>query len=284
MRFLKRNNRNRLNLLLLILSLILSGCGMEQKQPKPQEMAQPQLKITAADQNTTGTDVAYINLDEQVDQVQIFKGGTYLLNGAMDGSIRIDAEEQIVHIILENVKIDSPQGPALHVHSAGKVILTLMEGTENILQDSGVYMDAEEADACIYSENDLTINGTGILNVYGYYQDAIHTKDILKVLGGNLFVQSKRDGLRGNDGILLCCEKADIQTERNGLRTTKTGKPGKGNIEILAGEYSIIGGKYAISCASDLFAQNCELYLMGVEGLYEADGEHYIREGCIING
>lgn len=284
MRFLKKNKGKLL--LLLCLLLILSGCGEEQELPQATESegAQPQLKVTAMDRDTTGTNPVRIDLEEQRDSLQISQGGTYLLTGNLKGSIHINAEEQIVHVILQDAEVDSHQGPALYVHSAGKVILSLTEGSENTLQDSSIYGDTEEADACIYSENDLTINGTGTLNIYGYYQDAVHTKDVLKILDGKLFVQSKRDGLRGNDGILLSCEEITVQSERNGLRTTKTGKPGKGNIEILAGEHSVIGGNYAISCAQDMYVQNCELFLLGVVGFYEADGEQYIQKGCLVYG
>lgn len=265
----------------------LWGCGNGKQEPVQAAdtvAVQPQLKLTAADQETAGENPVQIDLTVQNSPVQITRGGSYLLTGTLEGSIHIDAEEQIVHVILQNAAVDSSEGPAFYVHSAGKVILTLAEGTENTLQDSGIYEESEAADACIYSECDLTINGTGTLNVYGYYQDAVHTKDVLKILDGSIFVQSKRDGLRGNDGILLSCRETTVQSERNGLRTTKTGKPGKGNIEILAGSHSVIGGNYAITCARDLHVQDCDLFLLGVVGFYHADGEQYIQEGSLTNG
>ena len=287
MRFLKKNRGCCLLLLCIFLLFFLWGCSSEERQmndPQSPHALQPVIKITAADRDVQGSDPVRISLDEQEDEVYIRQKGTYLLEGTLKGSIHVDAEEQIVQIILQNVTVDSVDGPALYVHSAGKVILTLAENTVNTFQDAASYGDNEEADACIYSENDLTINGSGILNVYGYYKDAIHTKDVLKVLGGSVFAQSKRDGLRGNDGVLLLCMEGTVQSERNGICTTKRGKPGKGNIEILDGTYSVIGGQYAIHAAQDLYVNDCSVFLYGIVDHFMADGTVYIQEGCLTNG
>ena len=271
--------------LCLLMAVQLLGCGAAPEQAETaasaENLPEPLISITTADQNTDAAGAVEILLEEQKDICRITQAGTYLLSGTMSGTVQVDAEEQIVHLILNNVTVESLGGLALQVLSAGKVILTLQDGSVNTFQDSGAYADNTEADACIYSECDLTINGSGELNVHGYYKDAVHTKDVLKVLGGSLFIQSKRDGLRGNDGIVLSCTGSTVQSERNGLYTTKTGKPGKGNLEILGGDHSVIGGEYAVSCAADLHAQDCSLYLMGVVGDLEVKGQRYAEEGIL---
>lgn len=287
MQYLKRKRTPKAAAVCLLLALMLSGCAPapEMQSSAPDEGgASPLITVTTADQTTQAENLVVIPLEQQNGLCRITEAGAYLLSGSLTGNIQVDAEEQIVHLILNNAEVESEQGPALQVLSAGKVILTLADGSVNSFQDSGHYPDAAEADACIYSECDLTINGSGELNVHGYYKDAVHSKDVLKILGGSIFAQSKRDGLRGNDGLLLSCADSTVQSERNGLCTTKTGKPGKGNIEILSGSHSVIGGNFAISCAADLHTKDSSLYLMGVVGEIEAGGQAYVEEGSLTNG
>ena len=239
--------------------------------------------ITDADQRTDDAETKSISLDEYEGVYKITDAGAYRFTGTLNGQLIIEAQDQMVHIILDNATIHSDLGPAIVINSATKVILTTIEGTTNNLKDSGSYPAGAEEDACVYSVCDLTINGAGVLNVNGYYEDAIHTKDILKVLGGEIFVQSKRDGLHGNDGILVSGASMSVQSERNGLHSTKTGKMPKGNIEMKDGTYSIIAGKYAISCSADLYISDCGLYAMGVLDRFKVGGISNVSEEVFAN-
>lgn len=61
----------------------------------------------------------------------------------------------------------------------------------------------DEPSACVYSKDDLTINGTGTLNVIANYNNGIVSKDDLKVTGGNISVTAVHDGLRGKDSVTV---------------------------------------------------------------------------------
>lgn len=284
MRFLKKCQHNsmlfRKLAVLLLFVTVLCGCDTQAQGPTQSVAPQlaPQIKITTADTTVTGQNAVLVDLKEVDSVCSITEPGCYLLSGTLSGKIEVDAQDQIVHLILGGVDVKSVSGPALQITSAGKVIVTLQEGTKNTLRDSATYPQGSLADACIYSECDLTINGAGSLDVSGYYEDAIHTKDVLKILGGDVFVQAKQDGIQGNDGIVVTCQSLTVQSERNGLYTTKTGKPAKGNIEIYSGEHSIIAGGYAISCTADLYVDRCSLYAMGVLDTYKVDGESFVAE------
>lgn len=284
MPFLKKSQHRNMPLVkltgLLLFAAMLCGCVAAPQKPAENPAAEytPQIKITTADTTVAGQDAVLVNLKEETSVCSITGAGCYLLSGTLSGKIEIDAQDQIVHLILGGVDVRSVSGPALQVNSAGKVIVTLQEGTVNTLRDSAPYWQGSQADACIYSECDLTINGTGSLNVSGYYEDGIHTKDVLKILGGKVFVEAKQDGIQGNDGIVVTCPTLTVQSERNGLYTTKTGKPAKGNIEIYSGDHSIIAGGYAISCVADLYLDQCSLYATGILDTYKVDGKAFIAE------
>lgn len=266
---------------LLLSATMLCGCAAGVQEPT-QNIAQqltPQIKITTADTTTAGQDPVFVDLETANSVCSITEPGCYLLSGTLSGKIEIDAQDQIVHLVLGGIEVESVSGPALQVISAGKVIVTIQEGTVNTLRDSATYPQGSQADACIYSECDLTINGAGSLNISGYYKDGIHAKDVVKILGADVFVQAKQDGIQGNDGIVVTCQTLTVQSERHGLYTTKFGKPAKGNIEIYNGDHSLIAGGYAISCAADLYVEQCSLYAIGVLDTYEVDGVTFIAEG-----
>ena len=82
---------------------------------------------------------------------------------------------------------------------------------------------------------------------------------------------------------MLTCKEGTIQSERNGIYTKNSGKPGRGNVEILEGAYSVIGGKYAIRAAQNLHINDCSILLYGVVDSFSANGSVYIQEGCLIN-
>lgn len=280
--------RSKISCLILVLCMLLTlTCSCSMAQPKDAALSQPAtiqpITLTTADRTTACEKAETIDLSVIEDSFTLTQAGCYVLTGQLDGSIRVAAEEQIVHLVLDNVYVNAPYGPALEVVSAGKVIVTLQEGSENTLRDSGKYPSGSDPDACLYSMCDLTINGGGRLNIYGFFKDAIHTKDYLKVLSGELFVQSKRHCLHGNDGIYLDEVSFTVQSERSGLCSTKAGDAPKGNVEIRNCTGSIIAGEYGIACAADLSMTGSEVYIKGIFDNIQAEGVSLIAEGNLLN-
>ena len=80
----------------------------------------------------------------------------------------IDAgKEDTVHLILNGVQIHSPTSAALYVRKAGRVIVTLADGTENILSNGGSFRAVDESniDGAVFSKKDLAFVGNGSLQV-----------------------------------------------------------------------------------------------------------------------
>ena len=88
------------------------------------------------DLDTGHEDETAIDLSTCAYECLIQDGGYYRLTGQLDGRVRIDAEDQYVHITLDGASIGSREGPALHVQSASKVVLTLADGSKNSIADS----------------------------------------------------------------------------------------------------------------------------------------------------
>ncbi|MCI8995478.1 MAG: carbohydrate-binding domain-containing protein [Lachnospiraceae bacterium] len=280
---------------LLLCVCLLAGCtnhegSLEEQGAQTEEAVSSEklgeeyetvFAVTRADERTENEKEILVDLSDMPNPYKIQDGGTYRLTGSLYGRICIEAEEQIVHLILDNASVYSGSGPAIQVNSAGKVVLTLAEDTVNTLQDSGTYQVMGEENACIYSMCDFTVNGSGALNIHGYYKDGIHSRDVVKILGGELYIQAKRDGIRGNDGILIGGGALEIESEGTGLHTTKSGKAGRGNIEILDGNVTMISGEYAVHAQGDLCVRECLMLAKGIFADLEAEGALYIQEECL---
>lgn len=238
--------------------------------------------ITRQDQQTDAAEAEEIDLGTCGERLMITEGGEYLLHGSMEGQVIIDTyEDELVHLYLSGVEIDSLQGPAISAVSASKLIVTLVSDTENILSDTPDYEGYEDTESCLYSAADLTINGDGALSVYSYHEDGIRSKDRVKIIDGKIAVQAKGDGIRGNDGIVMKAGTVQIQSEANGLRTVNHSVNPRGCVEISGGSIQITSGRNGISAASDLHIRGGRCSVYSVEEAFWAEGTKYIDEGCV---
>ena len=274
--------------MIVVFVLVLVGCGDIKKTPTnvlktlPKEEDNEFLHITEMDVENKISDPVEMNLSEYEEEILIEKGGEYLLSGSSYWPVRIDAHDENVHLFLDNVNIETTTGPALEIISGGKVVITLIEDSINTFFDSAYYSN-KDLNATISSECDLTINGSGTMYVSGVYKDAIHSKDVLKILDGQVQVKSKRYGLKGNDGILLSADAVIIESEKNGCQTSNADKEGKGIIDIRGGNVSIVAGEYALSAVADVYIRDGYVNMNSVIADIYAEGQQYIAEGIVNN-
>lgn len=237
--------------------------------------------LTEADRDVSVQNAEEIIWEKEQSVYVIDKPGDYLLKGKVEGQVQVDVQDEMVHLILNNVEIQSTGGPAIYVKSAAKVILTIPEESTSVLKDSPYYDNFADTKACVYSVSDLTINGDGNLQVYGYYKDAIRTKDILKILDIDLAVRAKGTGLRGNDGVVLQTQGLRIQCEGSGIFSERADKENRGFVELGAGDVSIIAGNVGIEAAENLYIHDCKANIYGIVQNVACQGEQYIEEGCL---
>ena len=286
MRFLKRIKPVALLMAAFVAAGALTGCSLFQSgtdAEKGENVVKPVIEMTREDRRTSSGSAKEIDLGAAGEELLITDAGDYRLRGEMNGSIHITAEEQIVHLFLNGVKVKSVTAPAIHIESAGKVVITVESGSENTLADGSKYI-SDVCDGCIFSMCDLTINGGGSLSVSGYYKDAIHTKDYLRISDVTLFARAKDDALHGNDGILICGADVSVEAEKCGIRTTKAGKVRKGNIEISDTKLSVIAGEHALNASRSIYMVSSRAFLKGVMSNTKAEHDIFIEEGCLTNG
>ncbi len=140
--------------------------------------------------------------------VYIVYAGKYVVSGNLsDGKIVIEADkDDKIWLMLDGVSIHCESDAAIRVEQAGKVFLTLQDGTESTLSSGPAYgTEAVSAnvDGTVYSKDDLTVNGSGSLNVRAEYKHGIVCNDDLVITGGKITVDAAQDGFHANDSVRI---------------------------------------------------------------------------------
>lgn len=291
----KKRGSDVKNLVLVVLSaLVLIACWRFGTQPRyesanvspdtPEDVDQElkYLALTDVDRNTAADGAETIALDTAENEVLITSGEPVVLTGSLSGTVRVRAPQQTVHLVLAGTDITAESGSAILVEEADRVIITLQEGTSNVITDSGSYPADAENDGCIYAGCDLTFNGTGSLEVNGLHQDAIRSTDRVKIVDGTYRLTAKRNAIRGNDGIRIAGGTLFLGSEKNGLMTTKQGPDGRGDLIVSGGDLSVVAGRYAfVVDKGQLYILNCAVHTNAAAGDFDVHGTRYIEDGCL---
>lgn len=176
-------------------------------------------------------------------KVTITQEGTYILKGSLaDGQIVVDAGENAkLQLVLGGVSVTSSTSAALYILSADKVFVTLAEGTENSFQNGGVFeaIDENNIDGAIYSEQDLTFNGSGSLTVTSPGGHGIVCKDDLVFTGGQFTVNAASHGLDVNDSVRIAAGQITIDAGKDGIHVENTDDATLGFVYISDGQLTI---------------------------------------------
>lgn len=214
----------------------------------------------------------------------ISSAGTYIVSGELtDGQLLIDAgDDDKVQLVLAGATIHNEDGPAIYVRNADKCFVTLDAGTENGLSDGSSYTledDSDEPYATLFSRCDLTLNGSGTLNVTSAYRHAVCSKDDLVVVSGTYNISAVEDGLRGRDSVKVRDGVFTIQAGGDGIKSNKDDDPTKGFVSIDGGTFDIqagddavqgktlvrlAGGLLTVAANDDAFHSDLEMHLLGV--------------------
>ena len=185
----------------------------------------------------------------------ILGGGTYILSGTLEGTITVHAgDTEKPHIILDGVDITAA-GACILVLSADKVVLTLAEGSENILVNDGSFapIGGVNVDGAIFSTADLTLNGTGALSIYSVGGHGIVSNDDLVITGGDYMIDALGHALKGNDSVRVCGEPLfSLTAEKDGVHAENNGDEARGFVYIAGGSFTANVGGDAISASAHM--------------------------------
>lgn len=222
---------------------------MKTNQKQEEKTAIPELSFDYSEEDEYDTwdasNAAYITISDDNNKVKIEKEGTYCITGTTtNGSIIVDADnEDTIQLVLNNVNITCADSSPIYVKNAKKVVITLAENSTNTLIDGTeyVYDDAsnEEPNATIFSKDDLTINGSGTLNIKANFADGIASKDGLVITSGNINVEAADDGIRGKDYVAIKTGNIKVIANSDGIKSTEDTDTEKGYVIIDGGNIDI---------------------------------------------
>lgn len=213
-----------------------------------------------------------VNEISLTDTLEITKAGIYKLTGTIsDGLIKINTDGN-VKLILNGVSITNSSGPTIYVENADNVEIETVGGTTNTLTDGKTYTGYEEdVDACIFSKDDLILSGNGTLKVVANYQDAIASKDDLKITGGTYDIKASDDAIRGKDSLEITDGKFTIDAGGDALKSTNETDANKGFILISGGEFNINSKSDGLDAISNIEINGGTFDITareGIEGTY----------------
>ena len=201
--------------------------------------------------NQLSTSVKDAGVTVQGGAFVITRGGSYELRGDLsNGQIRVNVgKEAEVELIFNNFTASCNTSAPLYIESANKAVIFLAAGSVNTLTDATLYQFASPAEdkpnACIYSSDDMTIKGTGTLNVNGNYNNGIGCKNDLRIKDCTLNVTAPNNILKGNDSVEIENATVKLSGGEDAIKSDTADRTDKGYI-LIAG-----GAKVDINCVDD---------------------------------
>lgn len=188
---------------------------------------------------------ANIDLNNQSTDVTLTKGGSYTISGEFNHSIIVDAGNEEVELILNNVTIENENTATIIGLSAKKITINLAENSKNSLTDGG----NSAYDGCIFSNAELVFTGTGELIVNGRQNEgegiATETQNIT-FNSGSYTIISNDDGINaGGDGATITINGGTfyIDASGDGIDSNKDAIINDGTIFVIGSD---IGGDAGI--------------------------------------
>ncbi|ORX57289.1 hypothetical protein BCR36DRAFT_409597 [Piromyces finnis] len=190
-------------------------------------------------------------------KVTISSAGTYILQGELKKQLFISANENdFIHLILNSISISSECGPAIYEKKCKNLVITSVG--ENILSDTTNYPKDETKkknklpNSCIFSCNNLSINGKGSLTIFGHYDEGIRCKKDLKLISSTINVTSKGKGIKAKNSISIKSANINIEAGDSAIKATEDTDPEKGFVVVDGGKIEIKAGNDGIHAESHL--------------------------------
>ena len=241
----------------LIIGLVftLTGCGKKNTNTSTNTSSESSNGLISYTDIFTDRD-----LDETVDtsnattyevkdseDINITNEGIYVITGSAKNvtiTVNVDDESK-VELVLNNLTIENESSPCIYVKNADKVFVTTI-GENNLTVTNSFTSDGEtNTDAVIFSKDDLTVKGTGTLNITST-SNGITSKDDLKITGGDINITSTDDALEANNSIAISNGNITINSKKDGLHAEYSEDNTVGYIYIKGGTINITASDDAI--------------------------------------
>lgn len=220
--------------------------------------------VTISDSSTASNDAEDSDTNDTTASscttVTISEAGTYILTGsASNAQVIIDADKETkIQLVLDNLTLSCKSSAPIYVRNADKVFITLVDGSSNTLAATGefVAIDDNNIDAVIFSKDDLTLNGSGILTISSPYGHGIVSKDDLVVTGGTYTMTCAKHGLSGKNSVRILDGTFDLTVTKDGIHASNDDDENLGYIYIAGGTFTINSDDDGMHADSTLYIED----------------------------
>lgn len=264
---------------ILLLSLLLAGCSNEVISTSDEiestndggseetstttlsfDFTQEDLQEEVYDEtiiSLNGASASFEGLGVSVEGgiITISADGDYVISGTLnEGQLIVEAADDAqVHIVFAGVSITNSSGATVVINRSDKTIITLQDGTSNVLKDgASVTQSEEEPNATLYSASDLVLNGSGELIISANYNHGIYSLDDLRLIDVNISVDANNDAIKGKDVIWASNVTLNLVALGDGLVSSNAEDVSLGNILIENSVVNIQAGLDGIQAENSL--------------------------------
>lgn len=177
-------------------------------------------------ENTAEVDLSSVGSDTYT----ITEAGVYTLSGSCSGMIHINTDGK-VKLILNGAAITNAANPAIFAENSKKLIIEAAEGSTNTLTDGAEY--TVDAKGCIFSNDDIEIQGSGSITINANHSHAIASDDEIEIKESTLSITAAiGDGINANDGIEIKSGSVAISSMGDGINGGKYVEIADGTVNI----------------------------------------------------
>lgn len=174
--------------------------------------------------------------------VHIVTAGTYVLAGSLqNGQVIVEAKNDKVQLVLNNVTLTHDTLSPLVVTAADKVFVTLPGGSTNVITADNLASPEASATgltAAIDAQADLAFNGQGKLVITAGNGHGIKSTDDLIITNGEYVIQAGRTALLGRDSVRIAAGSFQLDANE-GIKANNLTKSTKGYVTIKGGEFNM---------------------------------------------
>lgn len=196
----------------------------------------------------------------------IEKEGIYVFTGeAKNYTIKVETDKnEKVQIVLDSLTVTNDNFPVIYVKATDKCFITSLNNNSLSVTNKFVSDGDINTDAVIFSKDDLTLNGTGSLQIISSAGNGISCKDDFKITSGSYDIKSALDSIEANDSICIYDGQFIIETNKDGLHCEDDQQ---GSIYIKNGNFVINSKDDGIQATTYLSINGGCFDIKAVEGL-----------------
>ena len=155
-------------------------------------------------------------------EVEIRSKGIYKITGESEDVtivVNDDNKSGTIYLLLDNVTMTNSEEPCIYVEACDKVVIQCV-GTNTLTYTAEENGDG--LDGAVYSNDDLTVNGSGELEVTSTLHGIV-CKDDLKFTGGTVSVTADKIGVKAGNSVCLTSAVLDIDSYHDGIQVENSG-------------------------------------------------------------